>query len=41
MNIEINHVLIHTSNLNGMIQFFEQVLKLKNGNRPPFPFSGV
>ena len=41
MNIAINHILLRTSDLEGMIQFFEQALELKNGYRPSFPFSGA
>ncbi len=38
MKLEINHILIRTTDLDVMICFFEQVLELKNGKRPPFAF---
>jgi lactoylglutathione lyase len=41
MTLEINHVLIRTTDLDTMIQFFEQVLELKNDKRPPFSFTGA
>jgi len=41
MNSLLNHVLIHTSDLKKMSLFFEQILGLKQGYRPPFPFSGA
>jgi lactoylglutathione lyase len=41
MKLEINHILIRTTNLDVMIQFFEHILELKNGKRPPFAFSGA
>ncbi len=41
MKIAINHVLIRTADIEGMIQFFEQSLNLENGYRPPFNFLGA
>jgi len=41
MKLEINHILIRTTDLDVMICFFEQVLELKNGKRPPFAFTGA
>jgi lactoylglutathione lyase len=41
MKLEINHILIRTTDLDAMIGFFEQVLELKNGKRPPFAFTGA
>ena len=41
MKLEINHILIRTTDLDAMISFFEQVLELKNGKRPPFSFAGA
>jgi lactoylglutathione lyase len=41
MKIEINHVLLRTADIEGMIQFFEQSLNLENGYRPPFNFPGA
>jgi lactoylglutathione lyase len=41
MKIEINHVLLRTADIEGMIQFFKQSLNLENGYRPPFDFPGA
>ncbi len=41
MKIAINHILIRTADIEGMIQFFEQSLNLENGYRPPFNFPGA
>lgn len=41
MNLEINHVLIRTSNLKKMIHFLTQIVGLKEGFRPPFKFPGA
>ncbi len=41
MKLEINHVLIRSANIDAMIRFFERVLGLKNGKRPPFAFAGA
>lgn len=39
--MNINHVLIQTSDLRVMTQFIENVIGLKSGHRPPFPFAGA
>ena len=39
--VNINHILIQTSDLSNMTSFLENVTKLTVGNRPPFPFPGV
>ncbi len=39
--MNINHVLIQTSDLPNMARFIENVTNLKAGNRPPFPFPGI
>lgn len=41
MNLEINHILIRVTDLDAMIRFFEQILELKKGKRPPFTFAGA
>lgn len=37
----LDHVNIRTSNLEGMIEWYESILGMKNGDRPPFPFPGA
>jgi len=39
--MRIDHVLICTRDLKGMQHFFEEVLCLEPGPRPPFPFDGT
>jgi lactoylglutathione lyase len=39
--MRIDHVLICTRDLPTMQRFFAEVLRLKPGKRPPFPFDGV
>jgi len=39
--MNINHILIQTSNLSNMASFIENVAGLTVGSRPPFPFPGV
>ena len=41
MKLEIDHILIRTTDLDAMIRFFEQTLTLKKGKRPPFTFTGA
>lgn len=41
MKLEMDHILIRTANVDGMIGFFEKALALNNGSRPPFPFPGA
>jgi lactoylglutathione lyase len=41
MNIEINHVLVRTRDLNKMIWFLNETVGLKEGLRPPFNFPGA
>ena len=38
--MQIDHVLIRTSDLTIMEKFFEQTIRLKSGPRPPFTFDG-
>ncbi len=37
----LDHVNIRTANLDAMIGFYETVLGLTNGDRPPFRFGGA
>ncbi len=37
----LDHVNIRTSNLSGMIRFYEEVVGLRDGERPPFSFGGA
>ena len=39
--MKLNHVLVKTSNLNVMTQFWTQHIGLELGERPPFPFPGA
>ena len=41
MSIEINHILVRTTDLDDMSRFLIQVVGLEKGFRPPFNFSGV
>lgn len=41
MAIEINHVLVRTSNLENMIHFLTDTVGLIEGSRPPFNFPGA
>ncbi len=41
MGIEINHVLVRTSNLENMIRFLTNTVGLMEGSRPPFNFTGA
>ena len=36
-----DHVNIITANLDGMVQWYEEVLGLRSGKRPNFPFPGA
>lgn len=36
-----DHILIRVQDLHRMIQFFTEILKLKEGARPAFPFPGA
>ncbi len=39
--IDLDHVNIRSANLEALIRFYEDVLGLKLGDRPPFPFGGA
>jgi catechol 2,3-dioxygenase-like lactoylglutathione lyase family enzyme len=41
MKFTFDHVNIRTANLQNMLAFYRDVLGLKSGNRPPFPFGGA
>ncbi|MFQ5757275.1 MAG: VOC family protein [Acidiferrobacterales bacterium] len=42
MSLEwLDHVTIRTANLTAMVQFYQQVLGLHPGPRPPFRFNGL
>ena len=38
---KLDHYNVSTRKLNETVQFYETVLGLKNGARPPFPFPGA
>ena len=38
---KLDHVNIRTANLERMIAFYEDVVGLRNGDRPPFPIPGA
>jgi catechol 2,3-dioxygenase-like lactoylglutathione lyase family enzyme len=37
----MDHVNIHTEDVEGTVRFYEDVIGLRKGNRPPFPFPGA
>ncbi|MDA0997769.1 MAG: VOC family protein [Proteobacteria bacterium] len=39
--MQLDHINIYTSDLAGTVGFFETVLGLKTGYRPPFTFAGA
>lgn len=38
---KLDHVNVRTSQLNSMIQWYTQILGMKQGHRPKFPFPGA
>ena len=38
---KLDHVNIHTANVDRMVEWYDRVLGMKAGNRPPFPFPGA
>ena len=38
---KLDHVNIHTANVDRMVEWYERVLGMKSGERPPFPFPGA
>ena len=39
--MKLNHVLVRTTDLEAMIQFWTRCIGLQLGERPPFPFPGA
>ena len=39
--IELNHINIHTQDMENLARFYEDVLGLTRGYRPPFPSVGI
>lgn len=37
----LDHINVRTSNLSQMIDWYTDVLGMRNGDRPPFPFPGA
>ncbi|MEP3275141.1 MAG: VOC family protein [Stappiaceae bacterium] len=38
---KLDHVNVRTSNLEQMIEWYTDILGMRNGERPPFPFPGA
>lgn len=38
---KLDHVNVHTANLERMVEWYDRVLGMKAGDRPPFPFPGA
>ena len=38
---KLDHVNVHTANLDTMVEWYGRVLGMKAGERPPFPFPGA
>ena len=38
---KLDHVNIHTANVDRMVEWYDRVLGMKAGKRPPFPFPGA
>jgi catechol 2,3-dioxygenase-like lactoylglutathione lyase family enzyme len=36
---KLDHVNIHTANVDRLVEWYDRVLGMKAGDRPPFPFS--
>lgn len=39
--LAFDHVNVVTANLNAMVAWYEDILQMKSGKRPPFPFPGA
>ena len=39
--IRLNHVNLRTADVEGMVRFYEDIVGLKSGPRPTFPFGGA
>ncbi len=37
----LDHVNIHTANLDAMVSWYDRILGMTAGDRPPFPFPGA
>lgn len=37
----LDHVNLHTANVDGMVEWYERILGMENGKRPPFPNPGA
>jgi catechol 2,3-dioxygenase-like lactoylglutathione lyase family enzyme len=38
---KLDHVNVHTANLDTMVEWYGRVLGMRSGERPPFPFPGA
>jgi catechol 2,3-dioxygenase-like lactoylglutathione lyase family enzyme len=38
---KLDHVNIHTANVDRMVEWYDRVLGMRAGDRPPFPFPGA
>ena len=38
---KLDHVNVHTANLARMVEWYDRVLGMRAGDRPPFPFPGA
>lgn len=38
---KLDHVNIRTANLDSMVSWYEDILGMRSGDRPPFPFPGA
>ena len=38
---KLDHVNIHTANVDKLVEWYDRVLGMKAGDRPPFPFPGA
>ncbi len=38
---KLDHVNIHTANVDRLVEWYDRVLGMKAGKRPPFPFPGA
>ena len=38
---KLDHVNVRTTNLDAMKTWYEEILGMRSGNRPPFPFPGA
>ena len=38
---KLDHVNIHTANVDRLVEWYDRVLGMQAGDRPPFPFPGA